>query len=98
MNFFQGVFIFVNTLQKFFTSLALISIHCHLSSSFFFFFFFLIFINSVNYPFNFPLKIEYSPFNPNRLACATGANFGIVGPGRLWILDVGQNGLFLNQL
>ncbi|TPX59371.1 hypothetical protein PhCBS80983_g02557 [Powellomyces hirtus] len=33
--------------------------------------------------------IEYSPFFENRIACATAANFGIVGNGRLWLLGVG---------
>ncbi|KAI9332730.1 WD40-repeat-containing domain protein [Zopfochytrium polystomum] len=31
--------------------------------------------------------VEYSPFFENRLACASSANFGIVGNGRLWIFN-----------
>ncbi|KNE65072.1 hypothetical protein AMAG_10736 [Allomyces macrogynus ATCC 38327] len=32
--------------------------------------------------------VEFSPFFENRLAVASAANFGIVGNGRLWILDM----------
>ncbi|KAJ3173410.1 peroxisomal targeting signal 2 receptor [Geranomyces variabilis] len=32
--------------------------------------------------------IEYSPFFENRIACASAANFGIVGNGRLWCLGI----------
>ncbi|KAJ1557881.1 peroxisomal targeting signal 2 receptor, partial [Cladochytrium tenue] len=31
--------------------------------------------------------VEYSPFFEHRLACASAANFGIVGNGRLWIFN-----------
>lgn len=31
---------------------------------------------------------EFSPFTGTRLACASGANFGIVGNGRLWIFPL----------
>lgn len=31
--------------------------------------------------------VEYSPFFENRIACASAANFGIVGNGRLWIIN-----------
>jgi peroxin-7 len=31
--------------------------------------------------------IEFSPFIPSRLAIASAANYGIVGNGRLWILN-----------
>ncbi|TPX67074.1 hypothetical protein SpCBS45565_g04042 [Spizellomyces sp. 'palustris'] len=34
-------------------------------------------------------SIEYSPFFENRIACASAANFGIVGNGRLWVLGLG---------
>lgn len=32
-------------------------------------------------------SVEYSPFHPNRLACAAGANFGLVGSGSLWVFN-----------
>ncbi|KAI8929443.1 WD40-repeat-containing domain protein [Entophlyctis helioformis] len=33
-------------------------------------------------------SVEFSPFFENRLACASAANFGIAGNGRLWILQL----------
>ena len=35
-------------------------------------------------------SIRSSPFEPGRLAVATAANFGIVGNGRLQVLDIVQ--------
>lgn len=37
--------------------------------------------------------VKYSPFFDNRLAVAAGANFGLVGNGRLYILSLGANGI-----
>ncbi|KAG5455640.1 MAG: hypothetical protein BJ554DRAFT_4874, partial [Olpidium bornovanus] len=34
------------------------------------------------------LRLPYSPFFEHRLACAAAANFGLVGNGRLYILDI----------
>lgn len=34
-------------------------------------------------------QLAFSPFFENKLACASAANFGIVGNGRLWVLGVG---------
>jgi WD40 repeat protein len=39
-----------------------------------------------------PYAVEFSPFSSNRLACASGANFGIVGNGRLFILSLSPSG------
>lgn len=36
--------------------------------------------------------VQYSPFFDNKLAVATAANYGLVGNGRLFILDIGPNG------
>lgn len=33
------------------------------------------------------LQVEWSPFEPNRIACAAAQHFGIVGNGRLYIVD-----------
>lgn len=33
-------------------------------------------------------SVQYSPFVEHRLACAAAANFGLVGNGRLYILDI----------
>jgi len=35
------------------------------------------------------LQLAFSPFFENKVACASAANFGIVGNGRLWILNHG---------
>ncbi|RDW90152.1 putative peroxisome biosynthesis protein (Peroxine-7) [Aspergillus mulundensis] len=37
--------------------------------------------------------VKYSPFFDNRLAVATAANFGLVGNGRLYILELTPNGI-----
>ena len=37
-------------------------------------------------------SVKYSPFFDNKLAVASGANFGLVGNGKLYILDIDQNG------
>ena len=38
-------------------------------------------------------SIAFSPFFEDRLAIASGANFGLVGNGRVHILRLGQGGL-----
>jgi peroxin-7 len=37
--------------------------------------------------------VKYSPFFDNRLAVAGSANFGLVGNGRLFILELTPNGI-----
>jgi len=37
--------------------------------------------------------VKYSPFFDNRLAVASAANFGLVGNGRLYILELTPNGI-----
>lgn len=37
--------------------------------------------------------VKYSPFFDNRLAVASSANFGLVGNGRLYILELTPNGI-----
>ncbi|KAJ5764938.1 peroxisomal targeting signal 2 receptor [Penicillium odoratum] len=37
--------------------------------------------------------VKYSPFFDNRLAVASAANFGLVGNGRLWILELTPEGI-----
>jgi peroxin-7 len=37
--------------------------------------------------------VKYSPFFDNRLAVAASANFGLVGNGRLFILELTPNGI-----
>ncbi|KAJ3231973.1 peroxisomal targeting signal 2 receptor [Chytriomyces hyalinus] len=39
------------------------------------------------------LRVEFSPFFENRLACASAANFGIAGNGRLWAMNVSNEGI-----
>ncbi|KAL1303883.1 hypothetical protein AAFC00_000337 [Neodothiora populina] len=39
-----------------------------------------------------PYSVKYSPFYDNRLCVAAGANFGLVGNGRLYILSLTANG------
>ena len=34
-------------------------------------------------------SVAFSPFFENKIACASAANFGIVGNGRLWVLNSG---------
>ncbi|KAK6092808.1 peroxisomal targeting signal 2 receptor [Batrachochytrium dendrobatidis] len=41
--------------------------------------------------------VEFSPFFENRLACASAANFGIAGNGRLWVLRLGPDGIQVEQ-
>ena len=38
-------------------------------------------------------SVEFSPFEENKLACATSQHFGIVGNGRQFVLDVGERGI-----
>ncbi|CCE62242.1 hypothetical protein TPHA_0C00860 [Tetrapisispora phaffii CBS 4417] len=37
-------------------------------------------------------SIQYSPFFDNRLAVASGSNYGLVGNGKLFILDIDERG------
>jgi hypothetical protein len=37
--------------------------------------------------------VKYSPFYDNRIAVASAANFGLVGNGRLYILELTANGI-----
>lgn len=37
--------------------------------------------------------VQYSPFFDNRLAVATGSNFGLVGNGKLFIVDINNQGI-----
>ncbi|SCV04515.1 LAMI_0H16754g1_1 [Lachancea mirantina] len=36
--------------------------------------------------------VQYSPFYDSKLAVATGSNFGLIGNGKLYILDIGKTG------
>jgi peroxin-7 len=36
--------------------------------------------------------VAYSPFFDSKIACATAANFGLVGNGRLYVVDIGSDG------
>jgi peroxin-7 len=38
-------------------------------------------------------SVKYSPFFDSRIAAATSANFGLVGNGRLYILNLTPNGV-----
>jgi len=38
-------------------------------------------------------NVKYSPFFDNKLAVATGQNYGLVGNGRLYILELTPNGI-----
>lgn len=42
--------------------------------------------------------IQYSPFFDNKLAVATAANYGLVGNGKLFILNIEPNGQITNQI
>ncbi|KAI5952657.1 PEX7 [Candida jiufengensis] len=42
--------------------------------------------------------IQYSPFFDNKLAVATAANYGLVGNGRLYILNIEPNGSIIDQI
>ncbi|RKP25064.1 WD40-repeat-containing domain protein, partial [Syncephalis pseudoplumigaleata] len=44
--------------------------------------------------------VQFSPFFEDRLACASAANFGLVGNGRLWILrsGAGPQGMDVEKL
>lgn len=37
--------------------------------------------------------VKYSPFFDNRLAVTASANYGLVGNGRLYILELTPNGI-----
>ena len=38
-------------------------------------------------------SVKYSPFYDNRLACASSANFGLVGNGRVYVLGLTASGI-----
>ncbi|KAI9189125.1 peroxisomal targeting signal 2 receptor [Blastocladiella emersonii ATCC 22665] len=40
---------------------------------------------------------EFSPFFDNKLAVASAANYGIVGNGRLWIIDLSKQGYLVPE-
>jgi hypothetical protein len=40
-----------------------------------------------------PYSVKYSPFFDSRLAVSAGANFGLVGNGRLFILNLTADGI-----
>jgi hypothetical protein len=42
--------------------------------------------------------VKYSPFFDNRLAVAASSNFGLVGNGRLFILELTPNGIAPSKL
>lgn len=42
--------------------------------------------------------IQYSPFFDSKIAVATAANYGLVGNGRLYILNIEPNGAITNQI
>ncbi|ODV89157.1 hypothetical protein CANCADRAFT_3791 [Tortispora caseinolytica NRRL Y-17796] len=41
-------------------------------------------------------SVKYSPFLDSKIACAASANFGLVGNGRLYVLDLTPNGIVQN--
>lgn len=41
--------------------------------------------------------VKYSPFFDSRVAVASAANFGLVGNGRLYVLNLGLNGIFAEK-
>ncbi|CAG8738593.1 11610_t:CDS:2, partial [Dentiscutata heterogama] len=45
-------------------------------------------------------SLQFSPFIDNKLSCASAANFGLVGNGRLYILNtgVGPNGVEIERI
>lgn len=42
-------------------------------------------------------SLAFSPFFEDRLAVASGANFGLVGNGRVHIVTLGQGGLVVSK-
>ncbi|KAL7664583.1 Peroxin-7 [[Candida] zeylanoides] len=42
--------------------------------------------------------VTYSPFFDNKLAVATSANYGLVGNGKLFVLNIEPNGAITNQV
>ncbi|CUM64729.1 uncharacterized protein PRCAT00002340001 [Priceomyces carsonii] len=42
--------------------------------------------------------IQYSPFFDNKIAVSTAANYGLVGNGKLFILNIEQDGSIVNQI
>jgi peroxin-7 len=42
-------------------------------------------------------SVAYSPFFDSKIACATAANFGLAGNGRLYVLDIGGDGVVRAQ-
>uniref|UniRef100_A0A060T083 Peroxin-7 n=1 Tax=Blastobotrys adeninivorans TaxID=409370 RepID=A0A060T083_BLAAD len=41
--------------------------------------------------------VQYSPFFDSKIAVASAANFGLVGNGRLYVLDIGADGMIRPQ-
>ncbi|CCK71883.1 Pex7p KNAG_0I00920 [Huiozyma naganishii CBS 8797] len=41
--------------------------------------------------------VQYSPFLDSRLAVATGTNYGLIGNGKLWILDISPEGQMVTR-
>jgi len=41
--------------------------------------------------------VKYSPFFDNKIAVATGQNYGLVGNGRLYILELTANGIVADR-
>lgn len=41
--------------------------------------------------------VKYSPFFDSKLAVGTAANYGLVGNGRLYILDLTANGIVADK-
>lgn len=37
--------------------------------------------------------VKYSPFFDNRIAVAASANYGLVGNGRLYVLELNERGI-----
>lgn len=42
--------------------------------------------------------VQYSPYFDNKIAVATASNYGLVGNGRLFILNIEPNGLITNEV
>lgn len=42
--------------------------------------------------------VQYSPYFDNKLAVATASNYGLVGNGRLFVLNIGPDGSISNQI
>jgi peroxin-7 len=42
-------------------------------------------------------SLKFSPFYDHRLAVASGANFGLIGNGRVHLLQMGPQGLVVEK-